>query len=219
MRRLLLTLFLIYSLPVLAQKGEVQLRAGLGAAVYSTESEVSFSFTLAGLPFSIVQKEEDNAVAVHIPLEFRYGLSNRWNLGLDFKFGSYLYDPDSAAGKSNAFMAIGPQLEYNLVNKESFRWYLGLGFNYAILKLEDNMDEVPPMRYNRNYSGSGVRINTGIIWFFTTPLGLHFNAAFDSHDFQLNEYRINDDKISLDNLKGSLYIIGADIFAGLVLRF
>ncbi|MBL7929663.1 MAG: outer membrane beta-barrel protein [Bacteroidia bacterium] len=211
----LLFLFLIYSTLSYSQKGEFQIRGGVGLAVYGTKSEFIFDFF--GMKFH--QTEEDGAATVHVPVELRYGLTERFSAGLDVKFGSYLYDPDSAEGKSNRFLVIGPHVEFNLIANENFRWYLGAGFNTAALELQEDKEETIPTRYISKYTGAGIRVNTGILWFFTHPLGLHFNVAFDSHAFKLKNFSVNGNDTNLDNIEGKLTVKGADMVLGLVFRF
>src|SRR5689334_17924649 len=92
-----LLLFLAVITTAYAQrKKEFQIRGGFGFAVYGTTSEVTFKAFNPDLTL----KDEDGAVTVHMPLELRYEFSHRFNARLDMKFGSYLYDPDSAKGKS-----------------------------------------------------------------------------------------------------------------------
>lgn len=204
--------FLILSAKSFSQKGEFQLRGGIGLAVYGTKSE--FIYDVFGLKF--YQTEEDGAATVHVPLELRYGFADRFTTGLDIKLGSYLYDPDSAEGKSNRFFVIGPHLEYNLVTKENLRWYIGAGFNLAELELQEDIQDVFSTRHISKYAGAGLRFNSGILWFFTNPLGLHFNIAFDIHAFKLKNYSVNE--VDLENIEGKLNVKGADIVLGLVFR-
>lgn len=211
---LLLFAFLILSFKSFSQKGEFQLRGGVGLAVYGTKSEFIFDF----FGFKVNQTEEDGAATVHVPLEFRYGITNRFTAGLDIKIGSYLYDPDSAEGKSNRFFVIGPHAEFNMIAKENFRWYIGAGFNMAALELQEDKDETVSTRYISKYAGAGLRLNTGILWFFADPIGLHFNMAFDSHAFKLKNHSVNGNEVDLDNIEGKLTVKGADIVLGLVLR-
>jgi hypothetical protein len=206
---------LMVSVKGYTQKGEFQIRGGAGLAVYGTQSEFVYDF----FGLKIYQTEEDGAATVHMPIELRYGFSNRFNAGLDIKFGSYLYDPDSAEGKSNRFLVFGPHAEFNLIAKENFRWYLGAGFNTAVLELQEDKEEVIPTRYISKYAGAGARINTGILWFFSRPLGLHFNIAFDSHAFKLKNYSVNGNEVDLENIEGKLNVKGGDIVLGLVFRF
>lgn len=210
----LLLLSLMLSTKSFSQKGEFQLRGGVGLAVYGTKSEFIFDF----LGFKVYQTEEDGAATVHVPLELRYGITNHFNGGVDVKFGSYLYEPDSAEGKSNRFFVIGPHAEFNMIARESFRWYLGAGFNMAALELQEDKDEAIPTRYISEYNGAGVRINTGILWFFTDPIGLHFNVAFDSHAFKLKNYSVNGTEVDLENIEGKLTVKGADMVLGFVFR-
>lgn len=197
------------------RKRELQIRGGFGFAVYSTTSEFSYTATDPDLVF----KDEDDAATVHMPLEVRYEISQRFNLGLDLKWGSYLYDPDSSDGKANRFFVIGIGAEYTLVNRDNFRWYIGAGFNASELELEENYKFLGlPVHQVANYSGGGFRINTGVLWFIIGPLGLNFNAGYDSHNFSLTDLEQNGQNVDLTNYDGKLTVKGADFTLGLVIR-
>jgi len=197
------------------RKKEFQIRGGFGFAVYGSTSE--FAFT--AYDPDVVFKDEDGAATVHLPLELRYEISERFNLGLDIKWGSYLYDPDSSDGKSNRFFVLGIGAEYTLVNRDNFRWYLGAGFNAAGLELEENYTSFGiPINQVATYSGSGVRINSGLLWFFAGKLGLNFNMGFDSHNFSLKDLEHNGQAFDLTNYEGKLNVKGADFTLGLLVR-
>lgn len=213
---LLLLPFFILTTAQAQRKKEFQIRGGLGWSIYSTE--VEFTTYYAGLTFK--NKSSDNAATVHLPLEFRYEISQRFNLGLDLKIGSYIYDPDSADGKSNHFVVIGIGAEYNFINKDNFRWYGGVGFNTCLLELENDYEVLGvPVAQVDDYKGGGAKINTGILWFFASHIGLNFNLGFDSHNFTLDTHKINGQEQDLSNIDGKLTVKGVDGTLGLVLRF
>lgn len=218
MKKIILFLILFLAVVVVqAQRDkEFQIRGGFGFAVYGTTSE----FTFTGFDPDVVLKDEDGAATVHLPLEFRYEFSRRFNAGLDIKFGSYLYDPDSSEGKSNRFFAIGLAVEYNFISNDNFRWYAGLGVNSSVLNLEEDYTLFGNYIHQEAfYDGPGVRINTGIMWFFAGPLGLNANVGFDSHNFKLDELHQNGQQIDLDDTEATLSVKGVDITLGLALRF
>lgn len=214
---ILLFVLISFSSAAYAQRNkEFQIRGGLGWSVYSSESE--FAYTFSGLTFS--NKNKDNAATVHLPLEFRYEITRRFNVGLDMKIGSYLYDPDSAEGKSNRFFVIGIGAEYNFINKDNFRWYGGIGINTCMLELQSDYSALGIAFSDiSNYKGGGFRLNTGLLWFFARHLGLNFNLGFDSHNFKLDEFKRNGQNIDLSAIEGTLKVKGVDGTLGLVLRF
>ena len=101
---LLLFLFTGYLVEAQSETG-FQIRAGMGFAVYGSKSTTTINTPVGDWTDS----ETDGAVTFHFPMEFRYGFNKHLNAGLDFKIGSYLYEPDSGDGKSNGFFAVGPQ--------------------------------------------------------------------------------------------------------------
>jgi hypothetical protein len=198
------------------RKKEFQIRAGFGFAAYSTTSEIVFTSFNPHLTF----KEDDGAGTIHMPLELRYEFSRRFNAGLDMKFGSYLYDPDSSEGKSNSFFVIGVGLEYNFISKDNFRWYAGLGFNTSTLELEETSDYLgTPVKRIYNYEGGGFRLNSGVLWFFSNMLGLNANLGYDSHNFSLKEGETNGQPFDLSQVDANLDVGGVDLTVGLVVRF
>jgi len=195
---------------------EFQIRAGFGFAVYGTTTEI----TITNLNPQIVFTNDDGAATVHLPIEFRYEITRRINLGIDIKLGSYLYNPDSTEGKTNHFFTIGAAAEFNIINYDNFRLYAGAGINAGTLTLKEK-SQVPgvDISYESNYKGGGVRINAGILWFFAGHLGLNANLGFDSHNFKLDSYLENGQQQDLSNIQGKLTISGMDGTLGLIQRF
>jgi hypothetical protein len=217
MKKTLLFLLLLIAISAQAQrKKEFQIRGGFGFAAYATTTE--FTYSAFGLTFTT--KNDDGAATVHMPLELRYEISQRFNLGLDMKWGSYLYEPDSGDGKSNKFFVIGVGLEYNFINADNFRWYGGLGFNSASLELEENSTfGSTPVKQITRWSGGGFRLNSGVLYFFAGALGLNFNLGYDSHNFSLDEFEVNGQSQNLSGIDGSLDVGGMDLTLGLAVRF
>lgn len=216
MKKLLLFISLIFSVYTLRaqEKGEFQIRAGFGFAGYGSESKVTYKTPIGD--FS--NEETDGAATVHMPLEFRYSFTKRVNAGLDFKFGSYLYEPDSADGRSNRFAVVGVAVEYVFVAREKQRWYGGLGFNGCSLILEET-DDVTEDKATWTYSGGGFRMNTGLMVFLVGGFGLNFNLGYDGHNFKLKNYEINGKDQDLDNFEATLRVSGVDGTLGVFYKF
>lgn len=190
---------------------EFQIRSGLGFSIYKTDFELKSG--------NDKFENEDGAVSIQLPLELRYVLSEKWNVGLDMKFGSYLYEPDSAEGKSNRFFVFGIAGEYTLVNEEDFRWYAGFGIHTASLVLEEKSDDAIEYKEEEwSYSGGGIRLNTGVIIYLGDVVGLNFNLGLDTHNLNLKEYSKNSNKEDLSNIDATLKLAGLDGTIGVVFR-
>ena len=192
---------------------EIQLRVGMGFGVYKTHSEFTWNNT------TLVDRDTSGAVTRHLNLDLRYDVTRRINAGLDMKFGSYLYDPDEDnEGKSNVYSVLGLTGEFAIVNKPNFRWYTGLNFHLSILETseKDAQNDEQTLRY----SGGGVKLNTGALFYFgDRNFGLNFNLGYDGHNFSLREYAINSQAVNIDDLNGKLFAGGVDLNLGLIIRF
>ncbi|MBL7923772.1 MAG: porin family protein [Bacteroidia bacterium] len=191
---------------------EFQIRAGFGFALYSTRSEWGSG--------NLTQKDNGGAVTLHLPVDLRYELTRRLNMGLDLKIGSYLYDPDGADGKSNQYVVIGLAAEYNFINRDDFRWYGGAGYNFSNLELEES-SELPGDDSNEEwtYRGGGFRFNTGVLLYIISDFGLNFNLGLDTHQYKLKKYKQDGNSIDLNSFEATLNTIGMDGTIGLVYRF
>ncbi|MFN0188135.1 MAG: hypothetical protein ACKVQV_05485 [Bacteroidia bacterium] len=190
---------------------EFQIRGGFGWSIYKTDFQIKSG--------AYESEDEDGALSIQLPLEFRYELSEKWNLGLDMKFGSYVYEPDSAEGRSNRFFVFGIAGEYTIVNKENFRWYTGFGIHTASLVLEETSDDaIIDRKEEWTYRGGGIRLNTGVLIYLGDVVGLNFNLGLDTHNFTLEEYELNGEKQDLSKIDATLKLAGLDGTIGLVLR-
>lgn len=193
---------------------EFQIRGGLGWSVYGTLSETIIKTGFGNFSNTTT----DNAATLHLPLELRYAFNKRVNAGLDFKFGSYLYEPDSSRGKSNQFVVAGVAFEYSLIARERIRWYGGVGINGCNLVLEET-DDLTDVKSTLTYSGAGFRFNTGILVFLFKGFGLNFNLGYDAHNFKLQQFKSDGVEQSLKNFEQTLRVAGLDGSLGAVIRF
>jgi len=173
---------------------EIQLRGGVGISAYNTSTNLSYD--VAGFPIS--NNNTGEAGTVHFPVELRYELTRRVNLGFNSRFGSYLYEPVNAESgeKSNNFWALGGIGEFNIVGRDNFRWYLGLGVHYVRLNQYETVDfgTVPilgeiKLENSTSWAGIGSTVHTGFLWFIAgSPIGINFNAGFDGVNLDLKEF-------------------------------
>jgi hypothetical protein len=196
---------------------EIQIRVGYGLAVYALD--VDYSYKSGG--FSFTQVNKDSAVTSQVPIELRYELHPRFNLGIDMRFGKYLYDPnENNTGKSNKFNSVGIGLEGVIVNKSKFRWYAGLVFSTNKLYIEESVtDSNGTYPQSTNWKGGGASIYSGVMWYVADgPLALNFNLARDGRSFDLKEVRRDGSSQDLTNITGRLNVSGLSFCIGAVLR-
>jgi hypothetical protein len=215
MKKLLLFSFAFIALIGMnAQRAnEFQIRGGIGLAVYQATSTLQYVYSSNQYEF----KDKDGAATFHFPIELRYEVSDRFNAGIDMKFGSYLYsDTTDNSGKSNRFTIIGIGAEVNLLSAEKGRIYIGAGFNSGNLTIAEFAGG---LGQETKWRGPGYRFNLGgIAYIYNGPVGVNFNIGYDNHKFDLKEYELNGDLQDISSLIGTLAVSGIDVNIGLVFR-
>jgi len=214
-------LLIIFFLPmaVLAQRSkEIQLRFNGGIGGYAAFADYRVQFGNDTYLFT----DTSGAATRQVELGARYELTHRFNVGLDLRLGSYIYDPEeNNTNKSNTFRMLGIAAEFNAVSKPNFRWFFGGGLRVARLTITEPLFQgIEEQRGTTRWGGSGLLLQTGILAFFGEgPVGASFNFGFDSNAFKLNEYSIDGDKQDLTGWKANLNTAGVLINAGLLWRF
>lgn len=219
MRNILIITLLSGALTSFSQdrEKEFQVRIGYGITGYQTDINYTYDDGTAHIEFT----DKDSAVTSQIPIELRYELHPRFNLGLDMRFGKYLYDPDDDnTDKSNRFSSFGLGFEGTIVSKPVFRWFGGLTFSGINLEIEEPVG-TGNSRYIQKLSwkGNGTRLYTGISWFIADgPVGLNFVFGYDTRNMDLKEYTQDGSAQDLTNISGTLKVKGPEVMAGLVFR-
>jgi hypothetical protein len=198
------------------RKNEIQVRAGYGLGAYKTETRLAYTF--GNTTFSV--DTTDGAATSHVPIELRYEISQRVNVGIDMKFGKYLYAPeDQKSGRFNNFNIIGIGVEANLFSDEDARVYINGGFNTGAVEMHDVTDGLNGLSQKIVYKGNGIKINLGTIFFIKNgPLGINLNIGYDKHNFKLKTYELEGIMQDITNLSGALEVGGLELNGGLVFR-
>jgi hypothetical protein len=219
MRILLVILILASGLAAFSQdrEREIQARIGYGITGYQTDINYTYDDGTTHIEFN----DTDSAVTSEVPIELRFELHPRFNLGLDMRFGKYLYDQEEDnTGKSNRFSSFGLGLEGVIVSKPVFRWYGGLTISGINLEIEDRV-EAGLLTYSEKFSwkGTGSRFYSGITWFIADgPIGLNFLLGYDMRTMNLKEYTRDGSSQDLTNISGKLKVNGPEVMGGIVLR-
>jgi hypothetical protein len=214
----LLTLLVLISTVAFSQREkEFQIRASYGLAGYATLSETKFT----AFGFEVTDSDTSGAATQHFNLDLRYDFTNRVTAGIDMKWGSYIYDPEEDnRGKSNEFIVLGISGEFNLLSREKSRLFFGLGLHRSALELrEQDVNAGIVTEAVATYRGTGIKLNLGYSKFFgDSPLGFNVSLGYDSHNFELEDYTIDNSVVSLANYEGTLQVRGLDFSLGLVFR-
>lgn len=220
MKKSITIVFLFITIVGFSQRdNEFQIRAGVGLAGYATQN--TFTYTWGSFNYS--ETKNDGAATFHYPIELRYEILERLNVGVDMKFGSYIYDPEEDnAGKSNRFTTVGIAAEFTALNRQNSRIYFGLGINSTRLNLKEVIvDANDQITSEGKWRGSGFKVNAGFIKYFgDSPIGINLNLGYDMHNFDLKELSLRgqNSSVSFDNYSGNLKVSGFDMAAGLVFR-
>jgi len=218
MKQLLLVFCLLIGLSAFAQRDkEIQIRAGVGAAGYLGDSQI----TIFDGNNTYVFPSDSGGVTTFFPVELRYELHPRFNFGLDMKFGKYLYDPDDDnSGKSNHYRTFGLSLEGVIVNRNNFRFHLGANAHTTRLVFNDvDNDSNDHTAVQSIWRGGGLKFYTGVLVYFgNSPLGFIYNMGYDSHNLKLKDVTINNSSNTPFSFSGSILFKGIDANIGLVFR-
>jgi hypothetical protein len=216
---------------------EFQIRGGMGISGYEHTTSISGQLSIQlipgfpAIPIPVQVNETGGAMTVHIPLGMRYEITRRFNVGLDARLGSYLYDPangESDSNKSNQFWTVGPAVEYNIVGRDNFRWYAGFGIHAVRLQTNEviNGGTFPMVgalvvENEMKWKGLGTSLNSGLIWFVAGgPFGLHLNLGYDGANMELESFRSTLPFLGSQDIgaSGTLGVTGLKADAGVVLR-
>lgn len=212
--------FLLFLSPCLAfaqRDKEFQILIGAGIGGYQTLADYALQFDNVDYTF----RDTSGAATKQLHIGVRYELHHRIALGLDFRRGRYIYDPEEDnSGKANSFGMFGLSAEFNIVSRPQFRWNVSLGYHGAGLTITEPLFEgVQEYKGTTHWRGGGMTIQTGIIAYIAkSPFGLTFDIGYDGNSFDLHEYTIDGEKQNLDDWDVSLTAQGVLIQAGIICR-
>jgi hypothetical protein len=212
--------FMLFVLQGFTQRDkEFQIRLGIGAAGYATNTDVKYSANILGFPIKHHYTDEGGATTVHVPIELRYEVAECFNVGLDMRFGSYLYQDNESNSQSNAFRYIGLGAELTMLNRANSRLYLGMGVGSVNLEMREKITTVGTSteEVKIKWRGPSYKMNLGFIKYFGDgPLGINFNLGVLGHAFNLKESSFAG--FSFSAWDGKLNAGGLDMNIGLVFR-
>lgn len=216
---LLLTMLLLTQ-PIFSQREkEIQMRIGIGLGAFT--STIDWTYKHPSFP-SYNDKYDETFRMKSLPIEVRYELSERFNVGADIVFDTRneIVDEELTGtdDKSNSY---GIAVEYNILNKPHLRFFAGLHLSYCNLELDNNVYIGPDMSYSllTYWNGAGVKVNLGFMAFIKqSPFGIHFNIGIDGRQMQLTEITFGDEKQGIEGTTATIQYSGIDANVGIVFR-
>lgn len=185
-RSILLPALLLLATSLSAQynsKGKLHLSVGGAVGGHATELEQTFEV----LGFEIDRTVTGSAATTSVPIEFGYGLSERFSLGLTIEPGSYV--PDSASNdQSNSLALFTIQPRYYIVNKDRFAWMASAQLGGGTLRMQDNK---LGSKVDERYFGTAVGLGTGIAIGIGGHVGVEFHLRYLATFLELNAREFN----------------------------
>jgi hypothetical protein len=170
-------------------KGRSHLSLGLGLGGHATQIDQRFTLSIFGTPVSFENSETSSAATTTIPLEYAYGLGDRFSLGLAIELGNYVPDSNATVEQSNNVAIVALQPRFYLVNGDRFAWMASLQLGAAALRIKD---DTPGRTIDERYAGPAFGIGTGIGIGLGETVGLEFHVRYLATRMELRAREFND---------------------------
>lgn len=190
------------------QKGDIYLSAGVSLGAYATTWEAEL--VVFNIPFKVT--DSDGAASVTYPINFQYGITERFSLGAYIEPGQYL---DSTDSETNSIVAFGISPRFHVVNGGKVNWFVNADLGATVLtwKTSETGDLI-----TKGYNAFHWRLGTGMNWFFSNSVGLFVSGTFGSHNFTLNRWEQGGQDQTPANYTEKLKAAGGQFNIGLALR-
>ncbi|MGB0882061.1 MAG: hypothetical protein ACPGSO_03850 [Vicingaceae bacterium] len=161
------------------QKGTKVISLGIGFAGYGTTQTITTNFN----GVSISNSESDGAASTVIPIQFEYGISNKFGLGAELSFNNYfINDSDKVVLESVKSVDFGITGSYHLLNSEKNDLFFTLGLGGSSMSVNYVVTQA---QFIESLSGSGSYFTIGITdrIFFSDNFGVFFNLAYRGYNY------------------------------------
>ena len=164
------------------EQGNIMFDVGGGLGIYGTTFEYNDSGTQTST--------EDGAAPVYLDLNGRYGLSERFAVGLNMDFGRYLRDEEDELDNPGTFRytKVAASLRFLLLNKDVFQFFTDLNLGYAATSFSGD-------DFFERASGPIFQLNGGFNVYFgsRSPVGFYMAAGYSTYS-QNGKLENSDDK-------------------------
>jgi hypothetical protein len=166
-------------------KGKFHL--GIGGALGGHGTQLDQTFKIFGL--NVTNTETSAAATATVPIEFGWGLGNRFSLGFAIEPGSYVPDSANAEYQTNNIAIVALQPRFFILNKDRFAWMASLQLGGAALRIKD---DTPNQTVDERYAGVAFGLGTGVGVGFSDKFGLEFHLRYLATNMELRAREFND---------------------------
>jgi hypothetical protein len=215
MKRQILFIFtLILTLSVIAQheSDAVQIKVGVGLSNFKTEQTSKIS--IGSIDFTAVDTVSHSSKT--IPFSLMMGIRDPWSMGVYGRIGNYVLDSTDTDSRKDKIYSFGLMTDVYFINNEIINMYLNAGAHFTMLTIYETTALVSN---EYKYIGWGPAFNFGMNIFPFPVVGINLNVGYEGQNLNLNEWFINDNPQSMDNIEVKLKGKGLHLGAGLTFMF
>lgn len=211
-RSFILVLLTVLSTAATAQfndKGTIHL--SVGGAFGGHATEYTSTVTLAG--FTNTTRSSDNAATHTFPIQFQYGLTSFFSLGIYAEPGTYL---DSNATRSNGVFLGGLEPRFYIVNKDHFAWMASLQLGTIALGIDDSENGVGS---EARFWGQHFGLSSGVAIRLSDLVNLQLSSRWLGTRMDLTSLSVNGTAIGSENYTAELTTRGVFVQVSIGFRF
>jgi hypothetical protein len=101
-------------------------------------------------------------------------------------------DPDDINAAGNRVKMFSMSARFYPVNKDKFALYTGMNFGYTLLSITRTYTFGSSTTiHDYKWDSSHLEFDLGFNWYFARQFGINFNLGYTAHNFDLEEYSID----------------------------
>lgn len=193
-------------------KGTLSLQAGFDLGIHGTIYESQYSGTT-------VSEDTSGAGTKMFRMDVNYNIFKFLSVGLNFRGGSYIEDPDNYEANGNKVNIFGLSLRLYPVNKDKFAMYIGPTFGTSNLEINRIYTFITTFNYQYKFKSPHFGVDMGFNWYFAPKVGMNFNLGYSGQKFKMEEYSINGSAQDLTNWNNVLTTKGVHLGIGVAFHF
>ena len=212
MKILFATLFLLFMINANTQshnKNTVSVNLGFDGAAHGTVAEVYYNGTL-------VDQDTSAAATTLFRFDAHYNILPWLSAGILYRKGKYIEDPDNAEENGNKVSDFSFGIRAYGVNKDKFALYAGLYYGFSNLEINRLYSGIPAQY---KWKGNNFSADLGFNWYFAKMVGMNFSLGYSGHNFDLQEYSINNTPQNLTGWTHTFDTKGAHVVLGVCFKF
>lgn len=167
------------------------------------------------------EQDEDTSAAVTSMFRFdgHFNVLKFLSVGLHYRGGKYIEDPDNTAAKGNNVSMLGLGVRLYPVNKDKFVWYVGGTFGLSRLTMNREIVFVTTIPYQYKFKSPHIGFESGFNWYFAGGFGMNFGLGYSTQKFKMTDYSVDGDAQDLTNYENILSSKGVQVNIGLTYHF